>query len=333
MSNELQLQTGAYRTTFIGTEIIRESTQKEWRCYGEILRRVDEAKQWAIGDWLVDGKRHYGDGLYKEASEILGIDQSQLRNLKSLANTFELSQRCDKLGWTHHREVSSLKLIEEDKKGKLKLSNDSDKEKMQWFLNKAEKENWSVRDLREAIATFKRRQQEEIRLANEPQKYSIILADPAWEYDFSKSDSRQIDNQYLPTSLSDMKRLKPPSADDCVLFMWATNPKLREALELISAWGFEYKTGATWVKDKIGMGYYFRQKHELLLVATKGAGLELPDDNKKPESVFFADRTGHSEKPEIAYELIEQMYPEYNKLEMFSRKERDGWSSWGDETS
>jgi len=45
MSNELQLQTGAYRTTFIGTEIVRESTQKEWRCYGEILRRVDEAKQ------------------------------------------------------------------------------------------------------------------------------------------------------------------------------------------------------------------------------------------------------------------------------------------------
>ena len=83
--NELQLQTGAYRTTYIGTEIIRESTLNEWRCYGEILRRVDEAKQWAIGDWLSDGKRHYGDGLYKEASEILGVDSRTLENLKQIS--------------------------------------------------------------------------------------------------------------------------------------------------------------------------------------------------------------------------------------------------------
>jgi len=114
--------------------------------------------------------------------------------------------------------------------------------------------------------------------------------------------------------------------------MWATNPKLREALGLIEAWGFEYKTGAAWVKDKIGMGYYFRQKHELLLVATKG-NLELPDENKRPDSIFFADRTEHSEKPDVVYELIEKMYPEYNKLEMFSRKERNGWKSWGDEAT
>jgi len=136
--NELQLQTGAYRTTFIGTEIVRESTIKEWRCYGEILRRVDEAKQWAIGDWLVDGKRHYGDGLYKEAEEILGIPQQSLRIYKSLAERFELFRRLNNLTYAHHQEVSSLKLIEEDKKGKLKLSNEPDKEKMQWFLDKAE---------------------------------------------------------------------------------------------------------------------------------------------------------------------------------------------------
>jgi hypothetical protein len=190
--NELQLQTGAYRTTFIGTEIVRESTIKEWRCYGEILRRVDEAKQWAIGDWLVDGKRHYGDGLYKEAEELVGFNSSVLMNLKSIADSFKISLRNENLTWSHHKEVSSLKLIKEDKKGKLKLSNEPDKEKMQWFLDKAEKENLSVRALREQVNQYKRRQQEEIRLANEPEKFAIILADPAWEYDFSKSDSRRI---------------------------------------------------------------------------------------------------------------------------------------------
>ena len=328
--NELTLKTGPYRTTFVGTEIVRQSTKDEWQNYGEILKRVDEAKQWAIGDWLIDGKRHYGDGLYKEAEEILNSDKNSLMNLKSIAERFEFSLRNENLSWNHHKEVSSLKLIEQDHAGKLKLSDKPDKEKMQWFLDKAEKKDLSVRDLREQINQYKRRQQEEIRLANEPEKFAIILADPAWEYDFSKSDSRQIDNNYSPTALEDMKRLKPPAADDCVLFMWATNPKLKEALSLIEAWGFEYKTGAAWVKDKIGMGYYFRQKHELLLVATKGF-LELPDDNKKPDSVFFADRTEHSEKPEIVYELIEKMYPEYNKIELFARHTHKGWKSWGDE--
>jgi len=90
----------------------------------------------------------------------------------------------------------------------------------------------------------------------------VILADPAWEYDFSRSDSRQIDNQYLPTSLEYMKRLKLPAADDCVLFMWATSPKVPEALELMEAWGFEYKTCMVWEKDKIGMGYWIAGKLE-----------------------------------------------------------------------
>ena len=109
--NELQLQTGPYRTTFIGTEITRASTKKEWANYGEILRRVDEAKQWAIGDWLVDGKRHYGDGLYQEAARILGYDENKLRQYKSLSDRFELLLRSNNLTWNHHKEVSAIKQI------------------------------------------------------------------------------------------------------------------------------------------------------------------------------------------------------------------------------
>ena len=136
--NELQLQTGAYKTTFIGTEIIRESTEQEWQTYGEILRRVDEAKQWAIGDWLVDGKRHYGDGLYERAAGLLGVHISTLKNLKGLSEKFEMSRRHDLLPWGHHYEVASIKSIEEGN-GKLKLSDKRDKEKMQELLGSAEK--------------------------------------------------------------------------------------------------------------------------------------------------------------------------------------------------
>lgn len=327
---ELQLQTGPYRTTFVGTEVIRQSTKEEWTNYGEILRRVDEAKQWAIGDWLVDGKSHYGDGLYEEASRIIGYEPQSLRFLKSMAEKFQLLMRINNLTWNHHREVASIKKLEVKSDGKLGYSSKHDMEKAQEFLRLAESKGWSTSELHNAISEYKRRQDEEIRLYNEPEKYDVILADPAWEYDFSLSDSRRIDNQYLPSTLADMKRLKVPAADNAVLFIWATSPKIREALELIDAWGFEYKTCMVWVKDKIGMGYYARQKHELLFIAGKGS-LQLPDEDKRPESVFFADRQSHSEKPELVYDLIEKMFPTYKKLEMFARKERASWDSWGDE--
>jgi hypothetical protein len=100
-------------------EVVRKSTSDEWKNYGKILRQIDEAKQWIVGDWLVDGKRHYGDGLYKEASAILECSEGDLRNMKSLAERFQLSVRTDKLSWRHHYEVASIKALVESKKGKL----------------------------------------------------------------------------------------------------------------------------------------------------------------------------------------------------------------------
>jgi len=70
------------------------------------LKRVDEAKQWAIGDWLVDGKRHYGDGLYGEASKILGIGEHELSRQKRMSQFFEFGVRTPKLSWRHHYEIT-----------------------------------------------------------------------------------------------------------------------------------------------------------------------------------------------------------------------------------
>lgn len=332
--NELQLTTGPYRTTAVGIEIVRQSSKEEWHGYGEALRRLDEAKQWAIGDWLVDGKSHYGDGLYQEATRVLRLEETTLQTFKAVSDKFkEIPLRNGNLSWQHHKEVGYLKTLIE-KHGKLQRSDEHDMEKAQELLAKAEKEGWSVRDLRGAVAEHVRRQDEAIRLANEPERYNVILADPAWEYEFDPPGNRAISKEagagYNPTTLEDMKNLQVPAASDSVLFMWATSPKLSEAQELLSAWGFTYKTCAVWVKDRIGMGYYFRQKHELLLIATRG-NLQLPDEDKRPDSVFEAPRTDHSEKPEIVYQLIESMYPGYKKLEMFARQKRKGWASWGDE--
>jgi len=163
-------------------------------------------------------------------------------------------------------------------------------------------------------------------------KSSVIYADPPWRYDYSKSISREIENQYPTLSMDEICAL--PISDladgDAVLFLWATSPKLAEAMDVISAWGFTYRTCAVWDKEIIGMGYYFRQQHELLLIGTRGS-LPPPIPANRPSSVIHSRRSAHSEKPKVVYEIIEAMYPGLSKVELFSRSKREGWAAWGNQ--
>lgn len=166
------------------------------------------------------------------------------------------------------------------------------------------------------------------------ERYPVIYADPPWRYEYVETESRAIENQYPTMTLDEIKALDLDAIalDDCVLFMWATSPKLAEAFEVLNAWGFEYRTCAVWDKQKMGMGYYFRQQHELLLVAVRGQPLT-PAPANRPSSVLSFPRGEHSAKPAEVYELIEAMYPELPKLEMFCRSPRDGWGAWGNQAA
>lgn len=163
-------------------------------------------------------------------------------------------------------------------------------------------------------------------------RFPILYADPPWEYEHSKTDSREVTNHYPTMTLQDIRALPVAecATEDAVLFLWATSPKLAEAMTVIAAWGFTYRTCMVWVKDKIGMGYYARQRHELLLVATRGS-LPVPLPENRPDSVIAAPRLEHSAKPTEVYGIIEAMYPEYSRIELFSRCRREGWDSWGNE--
>lgn len=117
-----------------------------------------------------------------------------------------------------------------------------------------------------------------------------------------------------------------------VLFLWATPPKLPEALEVMEAWGFEYKTNAVWVKEGgIGMGYWWRNQHEHLLVGTRGTFSPPSPENRLP-SVIEAPRKVHSAKPVTVAEHLEKLYPDHAKIELFARKHRKGWSAWGNQS-
>ena len=163
-------------------------------------------------------------------------------------------------------------------------------------------------------------------------KYRVIYADPPWQYEHVATESRAIENQYPTMTLDKIRRL--PIADlaeaDAVLFLWATSPKVEEALLVMGSWGFTYRTCMVWVKDKIGMGYYARQRHELLLIGTRGKP-PTPSDQARPDSVIEAPRGVHSVKPDVFADTIATMYPDWTRVELFARKARDGWARWGNQ--
>jgi len=171
-------------------------------------------------------------------------------------------------------------------------------------------------------------------------KYQIIYADPPWSYKVwsNKGMGRSAEHHYPTMNKKDIQNLPIQNicADDCVLFLWVTAPCLLEGIELIKAWGFEYKTiGFIWVKRNKkadswfwGMGYWTRANSELCLIATKG----------KPKRIdagvhqVLDDRVmRHSEKPNSARERIVKLMGDIPRIELFARQKTEGWDVWGNE--
>lgn len=162
--------------------------------------------------------------------------------------------------------------------------------------------------------------------------YGVIYADPPWKFETHSENGmdRSADNHYPTMSMFDMLTLDVPAADDCVMFMWATVPMLPEAIDLMGSWGFEYKSHICWIKDRIGTGYWTRNKHELLLIGTKGS-VPAPAMGTQPPSVIELPLLRHSEKPAFFADMITSLYPTTPKLEMFARVGRVGWDVIGNE--
>jgi N6-adenosine-specific RNA methylase IME4 len=126
------------------------------------------------------------------------------------------------------------------------------------------------------------------------------------------------------------KRFTP--APDCLLAMWTTNQHLAIAMELMRLRGFRYVTNHAWGKDKIGLGYWNRQKHELLLLGMRG-NVPCPAPGTHWDSLIIAPRGELSAKPECFLEMLEHYFPTLPKIELNRRGQaRPGWDAWGNET-
>ena len=198
----------------------------------------------------------------------------------------------------------------------------------------------SAQVLKERVKTIQTRIAKNKPLSEAGGPFSLIYADPPWRYPSTgESGSRlRIENQYPTMPIEDICALPVASIcdDDAMLFLWVPSSLVRQGYQVLDAWGFEYSTQLVWHK-KGGKNPYFGhvafQVHETILVGKRGKGLPEPKPKNKPLSVFEAPKTAHSKKPELVYDMLERMYPEFknNFCELFARNEREGWSSWGNE--
>lgn len=168
------------------------------------------------------------------------------------------------------------------------------------------------------------------------QRFGVIYADPEWRFEPYSRESgmdRAPENHYAtsPTEAIKERNVGSIAAEDCALFLWATAPMLPDALDVMAAWGFSYKSQIVWVKDRIGTGYWARSKHEILLIGTRGS-VPAPSPGTQPQSAIEAPVGAHSAKPEVFAEIIERLFPNIPKIELNRRgTPRPGWAAWGAE--
>ncbi len=172
-------------------------------------------------------------------------------------------------------------------------------------------------------------------------KFSLLLADPPWNYGMSndRSASRMLPHNHYPTmSTDDICAMDVQSCvtKDAMLYLWCPASLLPEGLRVMESWGFEYLTNWVWHKNGGKLtcaGGSAVAHHELLLVGKRGKGLTIVGNDARESSVFAAPVTQHSAKPALVHERLERLYPSVvNRLELFARNARNGWDVWGNQS-
>ena len=178
-------------------------------------------------------------------------------------------------------------------------------------------------------------------------KYGVIVADPPWKFSDKLTFKNQgevrrgADYKYPTLNLHEIKHLHVAdlAADNSICALWVPAAFLKVGIDVLEAWGFEYKQLWTWVKTSkrdatklsFGMGRLARNCHEPILVGTKGKYTKHLQ-NHSQRNVFLAPQASHSQKPETIQDALDLMFPNWNKLELFARRERQGWTCIGNES-
>ncbi|MDX0007806.1 DNA methyltransferase [Sinorhizobium meliloti] len=171
-------------------------------------------------------------------------------------------------------------------------------------------------------------------------RYDVILSDPPWRFrTWNEENQQKSASKHYPLMTLDAIKALPVSdlaKPDCLMMMWAVQPMLDQALEVMSAWGFKYKTAGAWAKQSatgtkwaFGTGYLLRCSAEFFIVGTRGNPKSAV---KNVRNLIVAPIREHSRKPDEMHLNLERMFPDADRLEMFSRESKPGWDVWGNQT-
>jgi len=282
------------------------------------LTAADFAKRKGMGEEAIQYARSYA----LEAERKMG----QLLQETERANVERDNKKAELLGITPPPTLAELGITKRESSDAQKLAELPDEQ----FQEVKEGEKTKTQVFREVKRDTVKRQAAEF----PSDKYRVLYADPPWEYNDALLETYGPASLHYPAMTISELCLLPVNTiadDNSVLFLWATSPMLPEALQVVKAWGFSYKASFVWDKVKHNMGHYNSVRHELLLICTKGSCL--PDSKELVDSVQSIERTEHSVKPEKFRVIIDKLYANGKRIELFARNKVNGseWDSWGDE--
>jgi N6-adenosine-specific RNA methylase IME4 len=298
-------------------------TKQGWLAAASFAQAAERAAPYWVGDlmcWLEETSG-WGDDTVESLMSELGLARQTLYNAKSLASKLGPKAREAAPSFSHARAVAALP----PKKQLEVLERARDEE-----LTASQTAKIAQRVMRPRVVEGQ---------AALKGKYRVILADPPWKYDNDRAmpdgSLTPAASSYAGLTLAELQKLpiEAHALKNAVLFCWTTNAHLDIALQLVPAWGFEYKTNYVWDKVQGRPGPYGYMIHELLLVCTRGSCTpDVPILQHDHASIFRERRSGeHSEKPAAARKLITSLYPEGPYLELFARERVRGWASFGND--
>jgi N6-adenosine-specific RNA methylase IME4 len=272
----------------------------------EVFKEKAKEKQGKRSDLLVNSPKSESIDTRKELAKVASVGEQTIARVKVIeAKANEETKAKLSTG-----EVSINQVYQDIKKEEKKEERDK---KIEDVKAKIESEN----------------------LVSPNKKYHVIGIDPPWAYEekggFSSADYDSESNRgavdYPTMTVEQIKKIELPAADDCVLFLWTTHAFLKDSFDLVEEWGFKYKATLVWDKVKMGLGRTVRMQVEFCLIAVKGNPII---NGSSERDIITEPRREHSRKPEAFYQMAERMCIG-NKLDYFSRQNRENWDHYGAE--
>lgn len=261
------------------------------------------------------------------------FDENNVRKDFTISEKVAIWEAMENYEWGKSRSDSERKIeraskilgISHDSLSKAKQIIDSDKEELIEQMDKS----GSINAIYRKIKFAKQKKEIETLKPNFNGKYDVIVIDCPWDSKIGILNDKGARGvvDYPTMNLEELKKIKLPMKDNCAVWVWFTNYKIADVIELIDDWGLDKKTVLTWDKQNMGVGHFLRNITEHCILCFKGKPYF---NNTKWTTLISEKRTTHSTKPEIFYKMVNEICAG-RKLDYFARKKREGWDVYGDE--